>query len=96
MSTRIGNCRRKSQFLNVSLPSFTFTEGTLIVLDLFTADAGNGGEHTAQLHETGITSCLEVLKRVVGHPFVAFEGGKGHTKCLETSRQFGSDESTEL
>jgi hypothetical protein len=87
---------REDHFLNVSLPSFAVLEAALIVLDLFTADTGNGGEHTSQLHKTGITSCLDVLKRVVGHPFVAFEGGKGHTKYLETGRQFYRDKSPEL
>ena len=80
----------------MSLPAFTFLKGAAALEDLFTTDAGDGGEHTTQLHETGETTSLDVLKRVVGHTFVAFEGGKGHTKCLKTGHQFGSDDSTEL
>ncbi len=55
--------------------SFQLSEVATAFGYLFTTDTGNGGEHTARLHETGITACLDVLKRVVGHAFDAFESG---------------------
>ena len=86
----------ENQFLDMSFPAFTFLKGAAVLEDLFTTDARDGCEHPAQFHETGIATSLDVLKRVMSHTFVAFEGGKGHPKCLETNCQFGSDDSTEL
>ena len=69
--------RRECGLPDFLLPPLAVTEAATALGGLRPADTGEGGEHAAQLAEAGITPCLDVLKRVVGHAFTTFEGGVG-------------------
>ena len=68
---------RQCRLPDLLLPAEAVGEGTAASGGLVAADAGEGGEHSAQLDEAGITSFLDVLKRVVSHAFTTFESGVG-------------------
>ena len=59
------------------LPALAVEERTAATGGLGATDAGEGGEHSPQLDEAGVTPFLDVLKRVVGHAFTTFESGVG-------------------
>ena len=65
-------------------------------MGLLTAYPGQGGEHAAELDETGIATCLDVLKRVVGHTLTALKRRGRHPKTLEAGGHLRSQQAPEL
>ena len=88
--------RRERRFAELLFPALAVGKWTAPLGDLLTADAGKGGEHTAQLAETGIASSLDVLKRVVGKACTTFEGGVGDAQLLEPPYHHRGQDSSEL